>query len=135
VPARVVALLDARAADDGTLASLVDRVAQAARQASGDHGVTCTVTRVSYAPVVEFDADLRDVHAKLAADAGEYLPELPTQAGHDSGILATRVPTSMLFVRSPHGISHSPREDAADADVLAGLRALVRSLAFLMRQP
>lgn len=135
VPARVVALLDARAADDDTLAALVDRVAQTARQASGAHGVTCTVTRVSYAPVVDFDADLRDVHAKLAADAGEYLPELPTQAGHDSGILATRVPTSMLFVRSPHGISHSPREDAADADVLAGLRALVRSLAFLMRQP
>lgn len=132
VPARVVALLDARAADDDTLDALVGRITDAAQEASTEHGVTCTVTKLSYAPVVEFDADLRDMHAKLAADAGEYLPELPTQAGHDSGILAPKVPTSMLFVRSPHGISHSPREDASDGDVLAGLRALVRSLAHLM---
>ncbi|MGN0097616.1 MAG: allantoate amidohydrolase [Corynebacterium sp.] len=134
VPSRVVALLDARAADDDTLDTLVETITEAARSAADNHGVACTVTRLSYAPVVEFDADLRDMHAKLAADAGEYLPELPTQAGHDSGILAPRVPTSMLFIRSPHGISHSPREDAANEDVLAGLRALVRSLAELIRR-
>ena len=132
VPATVVALLDARAADDATLDALVNHVSAAADGAAQQHGVELSVTRLSYAPVVGFDPDLRDLHAKLAADAGEYLPELPTQAGHDSGILAARVPTSMLFVRSPHGISHSPLEDAAEQDVVAGLRALVRSLAQLM---
>lgn len=132
VPSRVVGLLDARAVDDETLDSLVGEVSHVAREVAGQHGVDCTVSRVSYAPVVEFDADLRGIHAKFAADAGEYLPELATQAGHDSGILAAKVPTSMLFVRSPHGISHSPLEDAADRDVIAGLRALVRSLAYLL---
>lgn len=135
VPAKVVALLDARAATDGVLADLVDRISRAAQDAAGDHGVEVTVREVSRAPVVDFDEGLRDLHGKLAAEAGEPLPEIPTQAGHDSGILAAELPTSMLFVRSPHGISHSPLEDAADADVLAGLRALVRSLAVLVAAP
>ena len=132
LPATVVALLDARARDDRTLDELIERISRVARETSTANGVTLTVTRTSYAPVVDFDPDLREMHAKLAADAGEYLPELPTQAGHDSGILAARVPTSMLFVRSPHGISHSPLEDAADDDVVAGLRVLVRALAHLV---
>ncbi|MGO2881541.1 allantoate amidohydrolase [Corynebacterium variabile] len=131
VPARVVALLDARAATDEVLVELVDRIASAAREAGEGHGVEVTVAKISHAPVVEFDEELRDLHGKLAAEAGEYLPEVPTQAGHDSGILAPVMPTSMLFVRSPHGISHSPLEDAADDDVIAGLRALTRSLAAL----
>lgn len=131
VPARVVALLDARAATDEVLVEMVDRIASVAREAGHDHGVEVTVEKISHAPVVEFDEELRDLHGKLAAEAGEYLPEVPTQAGHDSGILAPVMPTSMLFVRSPHGISHSPLEDAADDDVIAGLRALVRSLAAL----
>ncbi|MGP5271033.1 allantoate amidohydrolase [Corynebacterium variabile] len=131
VPARVVALLDARAATDEVLVEMVDRIASAAREAGEGHGVKVTVAKISHAPVVEFDEELRDLHGKLAAEAGEYLPEVPTQAGHDSGILAPVMPTSMLFVRSPHGISHSPLEDAADDDVIAGLRALTRSLAAL----
>ncbi|WP_417289143.1 allantoate amidohydrolase [Corynebacterium variabile] len=131
VPARVVALLDARAATDEVLVEMVDRITSAAQEAGAVHGVDVTVSRISHAPVVEFDEGLRELHGKLAAESGEYLPEVPTQAGHDSGILAPVMPTSMLFVRSPHGISHSPLEDAADADVIAGLRALVRSLAAL----
>ncbi|WP_297004112.1 allantoate amidohydrolase [uncultured Corynebacterium sp.] len=131
VPATVVALLDARAATDGVLMEMVDRIVVAARAAGREHGVTVTAEKISHAPVVDFDEGLRELHGKLAAEAGEYLPEVPTQAGHDSGILAPVMPTSMLFVRSPHGISHSPLEDASDADVLAGLRALVRSLAVL----
>ncbi|WP_312899708.1 allantoate amidohydrolase [Corynebacterium variabile] len=131
VPARVVALLDARAVTDEVLVEMVDRIASAAREAGEGHGVKVTVAKISHAPVVEFDEELRDLHGKLAAEAGEYLPEVPTQAGHDSGILAPVMPTSMLFVRSPHGISHSPLEDAADDDVIAGLRALTRSLAAL----
>lgn len=132
VPAQVTAVLDARAATDGTLEAMVGKIVAAAEEASADHNVDLEVRRISYAPGVDFDRDLRDLHGKLAARAGEYLPEVPTQAGHDSGILAAVVPTSMLFVRSPHGISHSPLEDASPSDIMAGLRALVRALAVLI---
>jgi len=51
-------------------------------------------------------------------------PVLPTGAGHDAGVLAARVPTAMLFVRNPTGVSHSPAEHADLADCEAGVRAL-----------
>lgn len=135
VPSRVVALLDARAAQEKDLERLVDAIAMASRTAAEPHGVTVHIREISRAPVVEFDEELRTLHGKLAAEAGEYLPEISTQAGHDSGILAPVLPASMLFVRSPHGISHSPLEDASEVDVLAGLRALVRALAVLASVP
>jgi N-carbamoyl-L-amino-acid hydrolase len=52
---------------------------------------------------------------------------LPTGAGHDAGILAAAgVPTAMLFVRNPTGVSHSPAEQAEPADCAAGVAALAR---------
>ena len=56
---------------------------------------------------------------------------LATQAGHDAGILsAAGIPTAMLFVRNPTGVSHSPAEHAEVADCLAGVEAPVELAAF-----
>jgi len=38
------------------------------------------------------------------------------------------VPTAMLFVRNPTGVSHSPAEYASEADCEAGVDALARVL-------
>ena len=54
---------------------------------------------------------------------------IPTEAGHDAGILsAAGIPTAMLFVRNPTGVSHSPAEHAETADCLAGVDALADAL-------
>jgi N-carbamoyl-L-amino-acid hydrolase len=56
-------------------------------------------------------------------------PRLATGAGHDAGILASKgIPTAMLFVRNPTGVSHSPAEFAERADCLAGVEALTAVL-------
>jgi N-carbamoyl-L-amino-acid hydrolase len=55
-------------------------------------------------------------------------PVLPTGAGHDAGVLAARIPTAMLFVRNPAGVSHSPAEHADLPDCEAGVRALAAVL-------
>jgi N-carbamoyl-L-amino-acid hydrolase len=74
---------------------------------------------------VHFDAELRD---RLAATLGGA-PIVGTGAGHDAGILAAAgVPTAMLFVRNPTGVSHSPAEHATDDDCAAGVTALARVL-------
>ena len=70
---------------------------------------------------------LRDRIAGVLAAAGSSAPVLPTGAGHDAGILAARVPTAMLFVRNPTGISHSPAEHADLADCEAGVAPWPRS--------
>ena len=60
-------------------------------------------------------------------------PRLGTGAGHDAGILAAAgIPTAMLFVRNPSGISHAPAEDADEADCLAGIDALAAALERLL---
>jgi allantoate deiminase len=43
-------------------------------------------------------------------------------AGHDAMVMAARVPTAMLFLRSPGGISHHPDEAVLEEDVEASLR-------------
>ena len=52
-------------------------------------------------------------------------PRLATGAGHDAGVLAQAgVPSAMLFVRNPTGISHAPQESATAEDIDAGVEAL-----------
>lgn len=112
--------LDSRAADEATLAELVAEIERAAVERGERDGVAVSVTRESFTPVVEFAHDLRDGLAKLLGGA----PVLPTGAGHDAGILSEAVPTAMLFVRNPTGVSHSPAETATEDDCLAGVTAL-----------
>src|SRR5699024_550364 len=83
----------------------------------------------SASPLVEFDADLRE---RLSGLLGA--PVMDTAAGHDAGVLAAHVPTAMLFVRNPTGVSHAPDEHADDADCAAGVDALTRVIAELSRR-
>ena len=127
----VRAWLDARAPDEATLSRTVTAVRSAAERCSTDNGVTLGVREESYTPVVRFDEGLRDRIAGVLAAAGMLAPVLPTGAGHDAGVLAARLPTAMLFVRNPTGVSHSPAEHADLADCEAGVRALAAVIADL----
>lgn len=132
IPARVTAWLDARCSTDAALEALVDTVAGQAHDRAGRDGTSLRVTAESVSPAVVFDASLA---ATVAADheEGDW-PVIPTQAGHDAGILsAAGVPTAMLFVRNPTGVSHSPDEHAEMPDCLVGVGALADTLARLAR--
>ncbi len=124
IPSRVEAWLDARAADETVLNALVEQIgADAARNAGADR-TSVTVDTESLSPAVLFpDAPRVRIQRALAGEFGA-VPVLPTAAGHDAGILSTKVPTAMLFVRNPTGISHSPDEHADLADCRLGARAL-----------
>jgi len=76
----------------------------------------------SWTDVTRFDAALT---ADVAAAIGGEVPSLPSGAGHDAGVLSLAgIPTAMLFVRNPTGVSHSPEEHAEEADAVAGVAAL-----------
>jgi allantoate deiminase len=66
------------------------------------------------------------------ADAIEAVGLPPKQmhsgAGHDAMIMATRMPATMLFLRSPGGISHNPAESVREEDVQAALEVAVKFL-------
>lgn len=128
IPSLVRGWLDSRAADQDTLDAVVSGVERAAREYAERAGIDLDVVRESFTPVVDFQHALRDeirrVLEKRGADGTATVPLLGTGAGHDAGILSASVPTAMLFVRNPTGISHSPAEHATEDDCVAGVRAL-----------
>jgi N-carbamoyl-L-amino-acid hydrolase len=128
VSSTVRAWLDARAPDEPGLRGTVGQIEAAARQAATVHGVTLEVKAESQTPPVGFDPVLRDRVAAALTAAGFDPPVLPTGAGHDAGVLAARIPTAMLFVRNPTGVSHAPGESADLADCELGVRALAAVL-------
>lgn len=119
IPSEVRAWLDCRGADpDAVAAVLADLDARFAPVGESWTGATV------------FDPALA---ARLSGALGNA-PLLPTGAGHDAGILsAAGIPTAMLFVRNPTGVSHSPAEHADTADCHAGVAALADVLAELTR--
>ncbi|GGQ24808.1 allantoate amidohydrolase [Streptomyces mutabilis] len=134
IPSLVRGWLDSRAADQASLDTVVTAIEKAAREYAAAHGVDLTVERESFTPVVEFDHALRDELALiLSSDTELRVPVLGTGAGHDAGILSGRVPTAMLFVRNPTGVSHSPAEHATEDDCVAGVSALADVLEGLAR--
>jgi N-carbamoyl-L-amino-acid hydrolase len=124
VPSAVTAWLDARADTVEHLHALLADVERQAQERAGRDGTSLTVTAESVSPEVRFDTDL----AGRIADPHGW-PVIPTMAGHDAGVLsAAGIPTAMLFVRNPTGVSHSPDEHADAADCLAGVEALADTL-------
>ncbi|MDN4173422.1 allantoate amidohydrolase [Nocardioides sp. SOB77] len=120
IPSRVTAWLDARCSSEEALAELVAAVTSRAEERAAHDGTAVTVTPESLSGAVSFEPSLV---APVAGPRG--WPVLPTQAGHDAGVLsAAGIPSAMLFVRNPTGVSHSPAEQAEAADCLAGVEAL-----------
>ncbi len=124
IPSAVTAWLDARAADQSTLDSLVAAIGTRVVERAAQDGTAIAIAAESVSPVVEFHTALRDRIAALLGGA----PVLPTGAGHDAGVMAGHVPTAMLFVRNPTGVSHAPDESATDIDCAAGVEALATVL-------
>ena len=112
VPSRVTAWLDARCESDEALADLVAAIerqgaerAGPRRHRAGGHAPSRCRARWPSTP---------ELAARLSPGSGGW-PVIPTQAGHDAGILSMAgIPTAMLFVRNPTGVSHSPAEHRRD---------------------
>ncbi len=124
IPSRVRAWIDTRAeTEDAVLAVLGGGLAQ------------WQPVEESWTPATVFDPALAGRLADVVGRPGSDLPApvIGTGAGHDAGIFtAAGVPTAMLFVRNPTGVSHSPAEFAEEVDCDAGVRALTAVLADLL---
>jgi N-carbamoyl-L-amino-acid hydrolase len=65
------------------------------------------------------------IEAASTALAGGRSIRMPSGAGHDAQVLATIMPSGMLFVPSIGGISHHWSENTADADIVTGAKVFV----------
>jgi N-carbamoyl-L-amino-acid hydrolase len=128
IASRVDIWLDVRHPEDAVTDALVRRIGDQAQEIATREGCRAALTEESLSATVHFDAALRNELAATLPDA----PILATGAGHDAGVLGDHVPTAMLFVRNPTGISHSPAEHVEDRDAETGAAALANVLERLL---
>ena len=133
IPSRVTAWLDARCESDAEQVRLVAEIERLGREHATSDGTRLEVTPESVSGEVAFDPALTERLRSGLMDRLGDVPVIATAAGHDAGILASAgVPTAMLFVRNPTGVSHSPEEHAEMADCLSGVEALADALDILV---
>jgi allantoate deiminase len=131
VPGTVNVTLDVRHPKDESRHAAVAHLLTRAEAAGALRGVRVKANLVSEQKAVPMDRALT-VHLHQAAErTGHDAKPMFSGAGHDAMILAPHVPTTMLFVRSPGGLSHHPDESVREEDVKAALATVVNLLLHL----
>jgi allantoate deiminase len=123
IPGLVRCSLDVRhASDDVRLAALKKLLTRAEsiamrRQIEVEHTVEYDQAAVALDPALTTLAE------EAVSVAGVQPTRMVSGAGHDAMILARRIPATMIFLRSPGGVSHHPDEAVTAEDVATALRA------------
>jgi allantoate deiminase len=118
IPGVAIASLDVRHGLDEVRERALNVLLDGAEHIAQRRGLTVTgesrldqpATALHFEPVEE-----------AVAASGFPVHRMISGAGHDAMILAQKIPASMLFLRSPGGISHHPDESVRAEDVDAAL--------------
>src|SRR4030095_11931775 len=123
VPARVEASLDVRHPADFTRREAVDALLHSAECICTRRKLRLHATMLLDQAAVACDPKLQRILKRSIQAAGYPVHTMASGAGHDAMILAPFIPTAMLFLRSPGGISHHPAESVLPGDVVAAIAA------------
>ncbi len=113
--------MDVRHFDDAQRQAAVQTLLETAKAIAGRRGLGLECSRQMDQPAVPMDERLTAFLAEAIEAAGLPARRMPSGAGHDAMVMATRVPAAMLFLRSPGGISHHPDEAVLEEDVETAL--------------
>jgi allantoate deiminase len=116
--------LDARHPHDAIRLGAVNELIEIANAIAERRGLAMQSTRQMDQPTVSMDVRLTAYLADAIEAAGFPPKRMHSGAGHDAMVMASRMPTAMLFLRSPGGISHNPAEAARAEDVEAALEVM-----------
>lgn len=130
IPGNVKVSLDVRHGHDPTRKAVVGRLLENADEIVKRRGLSLQQRLQLDQPAVPMDERLTSFFSDAIDAAGFPLKHMQSGAGHDAMVIAARVPTAMLFLRSPGGISHHPAETVREQDVEAALQV---SRKFLQR--
>jgi allantoate deiminase len=129
IAGKVTASLDARHANDQTRQLAGSSLTDSANAAAAKRGVHVSSQTQLEQSAVPLSPPLTQLLQAAAEKAGFPSRRMTSGAGHDAMIVAQRLPSTMLFLRSPGGLSHHPDETVLPQDVEA---ALATAMEFLM---
>jgi len=131
IAGRVKTSLDVRHAQDEARHTAVTALVESASSFAGVRGVKVTTHIEMDQPAVPLDPHLTTRLHNAASKLGFSNRRMTSGAGHDAMILAPSIPSAMLFLRSPGGLSHHPDEAVLPQDVDAALATAMEFLAQL----
>jgi allantoate deiminase len=115
------ATLDVRHGSDAQRELSVKNILLRAQEIAERRHVTLTSTTTLVQPATEMDSFLSHEIETAVSRSGVTPHIMVSGAGHDAMILAEKVPAAMIFLRSPGGISHNPKESVLVEDVAKAL--------------
>jgi allantoate deiminase len=118
--------LDVRHSCDETRRSAVAQLLASARRICARRGIDLSHEQHLDQAAVTLDRRLRETLSRSVEAAGYPVHRMMSGAGHDAMILAPYVPSAMLFLRSPGGLSHHPDESVIAQDVEAAIEVGLR---------
>ena len=135
IPGRAQLILQMRDPEESKLDELATAVDGLAREQERSSHVTIKFAPQSdHVSAAKMDPGLVE---HLAAAAEETAPgnwaHMPSAAGHDAQVIASHLPTAMLFVPSIGGISHDLREDTDESDIVLGCQTLATAVKRIFR--
>lgn len=109
--------LDVRHRTDNVRARAIGDLIRQAHEIAARRGLTVQEKVLLSQPAVAMDAFLTADIEQAIIKTGCTPHRMVSGAGHDAMIMAERVPSAMIFLRTPGGISHDPAESVAVEDV------------------
>ena len=122
IPGQVRVSLDLRHALDSVRNKAAAELLALARAIAARRGLRCEVYRLMEQVAVPMNDPLTGLLAESIEAAGFPPRRMSSGAGHDAMVIATRLPTAMLFLRSPSGLSHHPDEAVRAEEVAAAIQ-------------
>ncbi len=121
IPGAARLSFEVRHASDAVRTEAANTLLEAAQASAVRRELECDCIRHMDQPAVPMDERLTAYLVEAIEAVGLPPYRMSSGAGHDAMVMATRVPTAMLFLRSPGGISHHPDETVLAEDVEAAL--------------
>lgn len=133
IPGRAEMLFQIRDDDPAVIDRLEALLQEMARDASSRGPCAVDVERIRTGAPALMSGMIQDAIEAASVDlaSGKSL-RMPSGAGHDAQMLATIMPSGMLFVPSIGGISHHWTENTADADIVTGAEVFVEACRLLL---
>jgi allantoate deiminase len=117
IAAEVRLTLDVRNSSDQIRIRAVEDLIRQAHEIAARRGLSVRENVLLNQTAVATDAFLVGEIEKAVIQTGCRPHRMVSGAGHDAMILAEKVPSALIFLRTPGGISHDPAESVAQEDV------------------
>lgn len=123
ISAETSATLDVRHAIDSVRRPAFETLLENGREIARQRGLTFESDVLLDQNTIPMHGELTNLAEQAIQAAGVAPHRITSGAGHDAMILAPSLPSAMIFLRSPGGISHHPDETVKQEDVALALRA------------